>query len=269
MRRGHSSAIRRQSVRASGLPPSRTVEPHGSKEPTPPAQESIEITALVPADTAPLQRPRANTSQWLLLAGIGVAIASLVLAIGVSRGEQEAPASPPPPVVAAPPPPVPEIESTPPPTWAGARRTGWAHDGSKTIDFTLAATRDVPVWMSRARPALVVRCLYRRTEAFVALDTSTMYEDDADRRTVTLQWDDGSASTQRWALSESGKELFAPDGIALARRLATARSLRFGFSPFNAAPATAEFVVEGFDKLAVLVARTCGWRLEEQLARTE
>ena len=103
----------------------------------------------------------------------------------------------------------------------------------------------------------------------MALDTSTTYEDDADRRTVTLQWDDDPASTQRWALSESGKELFAPDGIAVARRLATARRLRFGFSPFNAAPVTAEFAVEGFDELAVLVARTCGWRLDEQLARTE
>ena len=267
---GHSSAVRRQSVRASGLPRSRTVEPHGSQEPTPPAPDSIESTALVLADTAVPQRPRGVAPQWLLLAGIGGAIVSLVLAIGISRAEQDAPADAPPPVVATPPPPaVTEIESTPPPTWAGSRRTGWAQDGSKTIDFTLAATRDVPVWMSRARPALVIRCLYRRTEAFVALDTSTTYEDDADRRTVTLQWDDDSASTQRWALSESGKELFAPDGIAVVRHLATARRLRFGFSPFNAAPVTAEFAVEGFDELAGLVARTCGWRLDERLARTE
>ena len=123
--------------------------------------------------------------------------------------------------------------------------------------------------MSHARPALVVRCLYRRTDVFVALDTSTSYEDDADRRTVTVQWDDEPASTQRWGLSESGKELFAPDGIALVRRLAAARSVRFGFSPFNASPVTAEFLVEGFDERAGLVARACGWRLDEQLARTE
>lgn len=103
----------------------------------------------------------------------------------------------------------------------------------------------------------------------MALDSSTSYEDDADRRTVTVQWDGDSVITQRWGLSESGRELFAPDGIALARRLATARSLRFGFSPFNAGPVTAEFAVQGFDELAVLVARTCGWRLDERHASTE
>jgi hypothetical protein len=103
----------------------------------------------------------------------------------------------------------------------------------------------------------------------VALDTSTTYEDDADRRTVTVQWDNDSASSQRWGLSETGRELFAPDGIALVRRLATARRLRFGFAPFNATPVTAQFAVEGFDELAELVARTCGWRLDDQQPRTE
>lgn len=193
----------------------------------------------------------------------------IVIALGFVRMGTDTPIETAPPVVGTPSPPVPEVESTPPPTWTGSRRADWADDGSKTIDFTLAATHDVPVWMSWARPTLTVRCLSRQTEVFVALDTSTSFEEDADRRTVQVQWDDGPVSTQRWGVSQSGKELFAPDGVALVRRMARARSLRFGFSPFNASPVTAEFGVQGFDDLAVLVARTCGWRLEGPQDRTD
>ena len=160
--------------------------------------------------------------------------------------------------------PAPVVDAGPVPTWSGSKRASWANDGSKTIAFTLAATHDLPVWMNRARPALIVRCLYRATEAFVILDTSTRFEDDANLRTVRVQWDDGAESVQQWTVSESARELFAPDGIAFVRRMANARRLRFGFAPFNAEPVTAEFAVEGFDQLAGLVASTCGWRVEER-----
>lgn len=244
------------------------MEPQGSQEPSPAAPVSDESTPQPQPEQAPTERPQSAAAQWLLFAGIAVAVVSLVIALGVLRDEEAPPAETPPPVAVTPPP-APDVESTPPPAWTGSRHISRADDGSKSIVFTLAAGRDLPVWMSHARPALVVRCLYRRTDVFVALDTSTSYEDDADRRTVTIQWDDDPASTQRWGLSESGKELFAPDGMALVRRLAAARSLRFGFSPFNASPVTAEFLVEGFGDRAGLVARACGWRLDDQLARTE
>ena len=94
------------------------------------------------------------------------------------------------------------------------------------------------------------------------LETSTSFEDDANLRTVRIQWDDEQASVQKWTVSETARELFAPDGVAFVRRMATAKRLRFGFAPFNAEPATAEFAVEGFDRLAGLVAGTCGWRFD-------
>ena len=163
---------------------------------------------------------------------------------------------PAPPVAAAP-----EIESAPPPTWTGAQRASWARDGSKTVAFSLAATHDLPVWMNHARPTLVVRCFARATEAFVMLDTSINHEQDVDRRTVRVQWDDGPENTQYWGVSDNARELFAPDGKAFVLRAAAARTLRFGFTPFNTSPVTAEFAVQGFDKMAGMVASTCGWRL--------
>ena len=95
------------------------------------------------------------------------------------------------------------------------------------------------------------------------LDTSADFEKDADRRTVRVQWDDDPQRVQQWAVSETGRELFAPDGIDAVRRMTRARHLKFGFKPFNAEPVTADFAVEGFDELAPLVARSCGWRLDD------
>jgi hypothetical protein len=153
------------------------------------------------------------------------------------------------------------------PKWTGARRAGRAADGSKTITFTLEAVHELPAWASRARPALAVRCLSGTTDVFVVLDTSIAFEQEADRRTVRVQWDDGPVGVQQWDISESARELFVPDGVGFVRRMADAKRLRFGFTPFNASPVTAEFAVDGFDQLADLVAATCGWRLAGQSAR--
>jgi hypothetical protein len=229
--------------------------------------DPLEVTldSVEPPAAPAVVETRPDTAQWLIFGGSAAAIAGIVVLLAFPGARAGVPAEARPTAVAPAPlrpaSPPPQIESTPPPTWTGARRTTWARDGSKTIAFSLAATQDLPVWMNHARPALVVRCLSRTTEAFVVLDTSTTYEQDADRRTVRVQWDDGPLNTQYWGVSESGRELFAPDGKEFVVRAAAAHTLRFGFTPFNASPVTAEFAVQGFDKMAELVASTCGWRL--------
>ena len=199
----------------------------------------------------------------------GVGVLACVTAMIVLQSLQPA-ASPSPQPVAAPrpasPAPVaaaPVMESAPAPTWVGARRTTWANDGSKTISFELKATSDVNVWMSRVRPLLVVRCLYRTTEVFVAINSAASIEGQSGSHTVRLHIDDDAELVQQWTDSMSGQELFAPNSVALARRLASAQRLRFSFTPYNAKPATAEFAVQGFEKLAALVGSTCGWKLDE------
>ena len=200
----------------------------------------------------------AGRSPIVLFATVGAVVGGMAMLAFVSVRPQPpverrpAPAAA---ITAAAPPAV--VETIPPPTWTGARRASWTSDGSKTITFQLAATRDLPVWMNKARPVLAARCLYRTTEVFVVLDTSASFEHDADRRTVRIQWDDEPESVQQWGVSESGRELFAPDGRSFIERMAGARRLRFGFTPFNAEPVTADFAVEGFDQLAGLVTDTC------------
>lgn len=155
------------------------------------------------------------------------------------------------------------VEPAERPTWVGRRQAAWASDGSKTIEFELQATSDVPVWMAKVRPSLVVRCVSRSTEVFVAIRSSASIEPQAGSHTVRLQIDDDPEVIQKWSDSVSSQELFAPNAVSLARRLAGAHRMRFGFTPYNAKPVMAEFSVQGFDKLAGLVASTCGWRLHD------
>jgi hypothetical protein len=162
----------------------------------------------------------------------------------------------------------PVVESAPAPTWVGNRQATWANDGSKTVSFELKSSNDVTVWMARVRPLLVVRCLYRTTEVFVAIKSSASIEGQAGSHTVRLQVDDDPELVQQWTDSVTGQELFAPGGVDLVRRLASAERLRFSFTPYNAKPVTAEFSVQGFENMAALVGSTCGWKLDDSRAQS-
>jgi hypothetical protein len=227
---------------------------------------------LIPAQTPGRTRQSQRVPQWSLavLGGAGVlAVVTAVVAFGWLHAQTPDPA--PPAQTAAPKPSVMPHASTaivePPPRqrWSGRRQASWASDGSKTISFELQASEDVPVWMAKVRPQLVVRCLSRTTEVFVALGSAASVEQQTGRHTVQIQIDDDPVIVQQWSDSESSHELFSPDGPLLTRVLADARRLRFGFTPFNSPPVVADFSVEGFEELAPLIARTCGWRLEDDI----
>ena len=145
------------------------------------------------------------------------------------------------------------------PKWVRARQPGWATDGSKIVSFELEAENDVRVWMKHVRPVLAVRCLGRQTEVFVITDSAMSIEPTPDRHTVHVSFDGGADAEERWLDSDAKKELFAPDGVALAHHLASARTMRFGFTPYSASPVVVDFDVHGFAGLLEPVGRTCGW----------
>ena len=138
------------------------------------------------------------------------------------------------------------------------RRIGYGPDGSRTLTLQLAALRDVQVSQQYVRPVLAVRCLSRRTEVFVALGVSAAIE-AGDTNRVTVQFDEQTPMVQQWIRTDSYQELFAPDGFAVARQLASTDLLRFTFTPFGSRPVVAEFNVKGLDQHAATLARTCGW----------
>lgn len=241
------------------MEPIEPIEPNESSlVPAPPPAGIPQTTGTKTIDV----NPRANASTWSSTTVVGAAGAlagiTIVLMFSWLRADaptESAPATAPSPAPVA-------VETVPAPTWTGRRQAGWARDGSKTISFDLQAIRDVPIWMSRARPTLSVRCLYRTTEVFVATGSPASIESQPSTHTVRVQIDDDPEQSQQWMDSESSKELFAPNGVALVRQLAGAKRMRFAFTPYNAEPVTAEFAVAGFEKLAGLVASTCGWKLD-------
>jgi hypothetical protein len=145
------------------------------------------------------------------------------------------------------------------PKWVRARQPGWATDGSRIVSFELEAENDVRVWMKHVRPVLAVRCLGRQTQVFVITDSAMSIEPTPDQHTVHVSFDGGAEGEERWLDSDAKKELFAPDSVALAHQLASAHTMRFGFTPYSASPVVVDFDVRGFAELLEPVARTCGW----------
>ena len=164
-------------------------------------------------------------------------------------------------VVAPPPVSAPVVQAELTPSWIGPRLATWGYDGTKTIAFTLDESSDVPIGMARARPQLVARCLARQIEMYVVTGPLT-FEPQSTSHTVGVQLDDEPERPEQWLASESSQEVFAPDGLDFARRLAHAHRMRFKYTPFHAKPVAADFIVEGFDQLALLVTRTCGVRVD-------
>lgn len=220
--------------------------------------------ASQPADAGTATSHQSRFSRWLIGAGaVGFAITLVLLGVASRRpsadaqagnGGQTAPANAPhsgAQVTASP--------SVSRPTWTGRRQATWALDGTKTVSFALDATNDLPVWARSARPQLVARCVSHAIDVYVVTGPLS-FERQTENHTVHLRVDDGPEESQQWSASESGQELFAPDGVALTDRLAHAHHLRFGFTPFHAQPVTADFAVDGFDELAPILVRTCEQR---------
>jgi hypothetical protein len=142
--------------------------------------------------------------------------------------------------------------------WSSERRAYWTGNQRHSAAFELPAENTVPIWMSQVRPLLIVRCMSKKTEVFVFTGSALKIEPDTDDHTVNFRFDDEQGSTTRWPDSAEHDALFAPDATAFAQRLMRARTLRFGYTPHNAATVEAHFEVSGLAGLLEPVARECG-----------
>ena len=142
-------------------------------------------------------------------------------------------------------------------TGAMPTQARWVSNHPKSAAFELAADRDVPVWMRRVHPLLVVRCLARKADVFVFTDSPARIEPEDENHTIHVAFDDEAGTTERWMDSEEHDALFAPDGPSFARRLAHSHTLTFGFTPHNAAPVSVQFTTRGFDKILEQVSVKC------------
>lgn len=125
-------------------------------------------------------------------------------------------------------------------TWTGNARRG--------IAYELAARNETQVWMKVVRPVLVVRCVQGRTDAFVFTDSAASMEAQDEDHTVRISFDGEAVRTERWPDSSAHDALFAPEGARFAAELMKAATLRFGYTPHNAAPVVAHFDVTGLSE---------------------
>ncbi len=144
--------------------------------------------------------------------------------------------------------------------WSSERRAYWTANQRHSAAFELPAENTVTIWLSQVRPLLIVRCLSKRTEAFVFTGSALKIEPQTEDHTVSFQFDDEQATTVRWPDSSEHDALFAPDARAFTERVMRARTLRFGYTPHNAAPVEARFEVSGLTELFEPVAKDCGWK---------
>ena len=142
--------------------------------------------------------------------------------------------------------------------WSSSNSAYWVGNRRKSVAFELPAENTVAVWMRSVRPALVVRCMNRRPEVFVVTESALKIEPQSEDHTVTFAFDDQPDVSERWPDSEEHDALFAPDGAAFVSRVAASRTLRFGYTPHNAAPVVAQFSVSGLSAHLTPAARECG-----------
>jgi hypothetical protein len=163
----------------------------------------------------------------------------------------------------------PSASVTTPPSDASAPTSNWNEratrsemDGSAGFQTQTIADGPIQTWLRRTTPRLIIRCDENKTDVFVLTETAAQPELGLyDRARVRLRFDQGTPQPQTWTESTDDKALFAPSPIALARRIAKAKTLRFEFTPFNAPPAIATFSLDGGESGIKGVARACGWAL--------
>ena len=140
--------------------------------------------------------------------------------------------------------------------WNSTNRD-WIGNQRKAVAFELPSESKVAVWQRQVQLTLVVRCLANRIDAFVFTQSPAKMEPQDGDHTVRIAFDGEAESVERWPDSDEHDALFAPDGSAFAQRLASARTMTFGFTPHNASPVSTIFNVVGLAEVMAPAAKQC------------
>jgi hypothetical protein len=205
----------------------------------------------LPPDAAQTGRPAGQSVRLLAFAMLAtVAVGGTATFALLSRSEPAATTPSSTPAAAAPG--VPPATVTPddsalPRGWN--RNPEWVGFRKRAVAFELPARNKVPIWLRQAHPYLVVRCAAKRLDVFMYMESAAQIEPQDEKHTVRLIVDDEPEVIGRWQDSDEHDALFVPEPKPFLARLATARVVRIGYRPHNAAPVLAEFEVQGFNEI--------------------
>ena len=132
-----------------------------------------------------------------------------------------------------------------------------AMDDSPSVTAILVSENEDRVNAYRsASAALIVRCLERKTDVYVAFDAFL----GSGEVSVRTRLDDDKARDASWGVSTDNKAAFAPSAIAFAKQLAKTETFRIRLTPFNESPIEYSFDVRGLDKHLPRIAEACDWK---------
>jgi hypothetical protein len=111
---------------------------------------------------------------------------------------------------------------------------------------------------------LIIRCRKRKTDLYVVTHTpvKTSYGSDYDElgSRIRTRFDGSPPQADYWSESTDHSAVFAPNPIALARRLSHTKQWLVEFTPYDAAPVTTNFHTEGLAGVLDRVAHACKWK---------
>lgn len=123
---------------------------------------------------------------------------------------------------------------------------------------------NLPFPYNDAVPSLVIRCQKRKTDLFVVTHTPVETSHDGDYNElgskIRARFDGSPPSTSYWSESTDHSAVFAPNPIALARKLSGTKEWLVEFTPFDAGPVTTIFDTDGLAGVLNQVAAACNWK---------
>jgi hypothetical protein len=246
---------------ASHHEPDRTTSTNDTATPvtTSPAPVSLAATAKRLAASSGTSRDRKMMAIGVGVVGVSVALGLLMASSGPAPGASNPTAvtSAPARQIAQGSPVANQVTATFKGRWNSTNRD-WVGNQRRAVAFELPAENKVAVWQRQVQLTLVVRCQPNRIDAFVFTQSAAKMEPQDGDHTVRIAFDGEAEKVERWPDSDEHDALFAPDGAAFARRLATAQTMKFGFTPHNASPVSADFNVAGLAGVMEPSAKQCG-----------
>ncbi|HML94178.1 MAG TPA: type VI secretion system-associated protein TagO [Thermodesulfobacteriota bacterium] len=135
-------------------------------------------------------------------------------------------------------------------------------DDSKRVVLGLPAENIISGYLQTYQPTLIIRCQENKTDLYVNIGVSPNPELGLyNQHTVRIRLDDGKPFSERWSQSTSGDTLFAPQPIALARKMVSANKMLFEFVPYNSNAQIAEFDIWGLKPYLTELSETCNWKI--------
>ena len=127
--------------------------------------------------------------------------------------------------------------------------------GEGGLTLSLKAEKEVKGWMKTSIPVLTIQCV--KGKASVYVETGMGLEVTmVDQQIVRLQLDGSKPFAQRWR-EITNATISAREAAALIKQLVQSQKLIFEFTPFNSAPAQAEFAVAGLSAYLPQIANAC------------